>query len=66
MKTVIDGETYEGCGVSKKLAKNAAAKSILNKLFNMDFSLGEEIQEGVNDSEIKVLLSFLEQKDWSV
>ena len=55
MKTVIDGETYEGCGVSKKLAKNAAAKSILNKLFNMDFSLGEEIQEGVNDSEIKVL-----------
>ena len=35
MKVVIDGETFEGSGVSKKLAKQAAAKTILTKLYNV-------------------------------
>lgn len=41
MKTEIDGEVFEGQGVSKKLAKQAAAKSILNKLYKMNFAVGE-------------------------
>ena len=55
MKTEIDGETYEGSGVSKKLAKQAAAKSILNKLYDMNFSFsGDNSIEGNTDSEMKV------------
>ena len=41
MRTEIDGAVYEGQGVSKKLAKQAAAKSILNKLYKMNFAVGE-------------------------
>ena len=41
MRTEIDGTVYEGQGVSKKLAKQAAAKSILNKLYKMNFAVGE-------------------------
>ena len=54
MKTDIDGESYEGSGVSKKLAKQAAAKSILNKLFNMSFTLGDMEAEGDAEGELKV------------
>ena len=41
MRTEIDGEMFEGQGVSKKLAKQAAAKSILNKLYKMNFTVAE-------------------------
>ena len=55
MRTEIDGQVFEGQGVSKKLAKQAAAKSILNKLYDMNFSFsGDNSIEGNTDSEMKV------------
>ena len=45
MKVQIEGETFEGTGVSKKLAKQAAAKTVLTRLYNLQFSLCGELQE---------------------
>jgi len=38
MKVSIDGEEFEGCGTSKKLAKQAVAKSALTKLYDFKFT----------------------------
>ncbi|KAK7864797.1 hypothetical protein R5R35_012286 [Gryllus longicercus] len=38
MTVVVDGETFEGTGPSKKLGKAAAAKAALAKLYNLTFS----------------------------
>ena len=54
MKVVIDGETFEGSGVSKKLAKQAAAKTILTKLYNVQFVLGQMEEAEVPGGERKV------------
>ena len=55
MKLQIEGETFEGSGVSKKLAKQAAAKTVLAQLYNLQFTLCGELEE-TNDpgAEIKV------------
>ena len=56
LKTTIDGETFEGFGVSKKLAKVSAAKSVLSKLYNMSFTIGvsEMSKDGASEGEMKV------------
>ena len=55
MKVQIEGETFEGSGVSKKLAKQAAAKTVLAQLYNLQFTLCGELEES-NDpgAEMKV------------
>ena len=55
MKLQIEGETFEGSGVSKKLAKQAAAKTVLAQLYNLQFTLCGELEE-TNDpgAEMKV------------
>ena len=53
-KVTIDGKEYEGTGVSKKLAKAAAAKSVLNQLYGMNFVVGGEVEEGVAEGTLKV------------
>jgi len=38
MKVVIEEKEFEGSGASKKLAKQAAARSALTKMYNMNFT----------------------------
>jgi len=38
MKVTVDGHVFEGSGASKKLAKQASARSAMNKLFNVSFT----------------------------
>lgn len=38
MKVTVDGQVFEGSGASKKLAKQASARSAMNKLFNVSFT----------------------------
>jgi len=38
MKVIIDGKEFDGSGASKKLAKQAAAKTALTQLYNMNFT----------------------------
>ena len=59
MKTEIDGESFEGSGVSKKLAKQAAAKSVLNKLFNMKLN-SIVLVNRIFQIEIKLITMILE------
>ena len=54
MKVVIEGETFQGSGVSKKLAKLAAAKVILTKLYNIQFMLGQMEESDTTGEEMKV------------
>ena len=54
MKVVIEGETFQGSGVSKKLAKLAAAKVIPTKLYNIQFMLGQMEESDTTGEEMKV------------
>ena len=38
MSVLIDGVTFEGTGSSKKLAKQACARSALSRLYNVSFT----------------------------
>jgi len=38
MSVTVDNETFEGSGSSKKLAKTAAAKAVLAKLFSVSYN----------------------------
>lgn len=38
MEVIVDNERFEGSGPSKKLAKTAAAKAVLAKIFSISFS----------------------------
>ncbi len=55
MRLQIEGKTFEGSGVSKKLAKQAAAKTVLAQLYNLQFTHSGELED-TNDpgAEMKV------------
>ena len=53
MKVLIDGEKFEGSGASKKLAKQAAARTVLSKLYKIQFMLGQ-MEEAGSGEEMKV------------
>ena len=40
MTVTIDGQTFEGSGASKKLAKQACARMALTALYNLSFTPG--------------------------
>ena len=61
-KTMIQGQVYEGTGVSKKLAKVAAAKSALNDLYNMNFVVDGEVDDALATGDMKVITV----SDWSI
>ena len=41
ISVMLDGETFYGSGVSKKLAKGRAARAALRKIYNLEFGTSE-------------------------
>ena len=42
----VDGQCFEGSGASKKLAKQACARSALTKLYNLSFTPIMRVTDG--------------------
>lgn len=53
MLVEVDNQTFEGSGASKKLAKQAAARTALTKLYNMTFT--PLVQSPVVEGEVQVV-----------
>ena len=50
MTVAVDGQTFEGSGASKKLAKQACARMSLTALYNLSFTPGLQADNGENGS----------------